>query len=351
MLGPTKQVPRTVPELETYRVRPVSVPLVDYADTSRRPEWSALPAPVRETVERIAGGAVTQADPPVGSGFTGAYAGVVTLAGRRRVFVKAGAPAQPHVVGALAQEAAVLEVLPRGVPAPRLVGFDAVEGWSVLVLDVVDGRMPGQPWTPDDVEAVHHACVTMAEVGTPCAVGDPELGRALSTDPEILAVARSLANGSFVGEPELPDWLATRQGHVAELVLRAEGRFDGRTLCHGDLRPDNLLVARLDGGPGVATVVDWNWVGAAAPWVDWVGLLPMMAAHGIDTDALDASSPLTREADPESVDAYLATIAVYMLGGYRNDPPPGCTPALRQHQLLMAHLFLEHLRRRRGWRV
>jgi len=131
-------------------------------------------------------------------------------------------------------------------------------------------------------------------------------------------------------------------------VLGAEGRFDGRTLCHGDLRPDNLLVPVT--GPGVATVVDWNWVGAAAGWVDWVGLLPLMAAQGIDTDALLVSSPLTRDADPESVDAYLATIAAYMLGGYRDAPPPGCTPALRQHQLLMAHLFLEFLRERRDWR-
>jgi hypothetical protein len=49
------------------------------------------------------------------------------------------------------------------------------------------------------------------------------------------------------------------------------------------------------------------------------------------------------------VDAYLATIAAYMLGGYRDDPPPGCTPALRRHQLFMAHLFLDYLRRRRGW--
>lgn len=327
----------------------LSVPQVDYATTSRRPAWSELPAEVREAVGRVAGGAVTRAERPVGSGFTGAYAGIVGLCQGRRVFVKAGAPSQPHVVGALAQEAAVLSALPRGIPAPGLVGFEAVEGWSVLVLDVVAGRMPGQPWTPDDVEAVHRACLTMAEVGTPCAVGDPGLGRALSTDPEILAVAGSLADGSFVGGPELPDWLPAQQAWVAELVLGAEGRFDGVTLCHGDLRPDNLLVARLGGGRCVATVVDWNWVGAAAPWVDWVGLLPLMAAQGIDTAALEASSPLTRDADPEAVDAYLATIAAYMLGGYRDDPPPGCTPELRRHQLLMAHLFLEYLRGRRGW--
>ena len=135
---------------------------------------------------------------------------------------------------------------------------------------------------------------------------------------------------------------------VGELVLAAEGRFDGNTLCHGDLRPDNLLMSAAAGVASVATVVDWNWVGAAAPWVDWVGLLPPMAAQGVETDRLMASSPLTRDADAEAVDYFLATIAAYMLGGYRKEPPPGCTPALRQHQLFMAHLFLEFLRRRRG---
>jgi hypothetical protein len=335
-------------------VTSLSAPAVDYLDTSRRPAWSELPGPVRDAIVQIAGGPVVSAGAPVGSGFTGAYAGKVSLVGGGEVFVKAGAPEQPHVVAALAQEAEVLAALPRGVPAPGLVGYASVDGWSVLVLDVVAGRMPGQPWTPDEVEAVHRACLVMAEVGTPCTVGDTALGRALSTDPQILAVARSLAGGSFVGGPELPAWLPRYQGRVADLVLGAEGRFDGRTLCHGDLRPDNLLVSAADNADpadlAVATVVDWNWVGAAAAWVDWVGLLPLMAAQGIDTDALVVSSPLTRDADPESVDAYLATVAAYMLGGYRDEPPPGCTPALRRHQLLMAHLFLEFLRRRRDWR-
>jgi hypothetical protein len=85
--------------------------------------------------------------------------------------------------------------------------------------------------------------------------------------------------------------------------------------------------------------------------VDWVGLLPLMAAQGVDTDALIETSPLTRDANPEAVDAYLATIAAYTLSGYRMKPPPGCTPALRHHQLLMAQVFLEFLRRRRRWRA
>ena len=161
-------------------------------------------------------------------------------------------------------------------------------------------------------------------------------------------MGRQLAEGSFAGGPEQPPWLPAHGSKVAELVLRAEGRFDGDTLCHGDLRPDNLLVS-AGAGAGCRHGGRLELGRAAAPWVDWVGLLPLMAAQGVDTDGLIATSPLTRDADPETVDCYLATIAAYMLGGYRRKPPPGCTPALRQHQLLMAHVFLELLRQRRRW--
>jgi len=324
-------------------------PDVDYAHTSSRPAWSQVPDVVREAAGRLGGGAVRAADPPVSSGFTGAYAGRVTVVTGRQVFVKAGAPDQPHVVAALAQEAAVLAALPRGIPAPGLVGFVGVAGWSVLVLEVVAGRMPGAPWTAAGVEAVHRACLTVVELGTPSTLGGRDFAHRMAADPEILALGRSLVDGSFEPSPALPSWLPRHQHRVGELVLGADGRFDGETICHGDLRPDNLLVDVTGHAPGRATVVDWNWVGTAAAWVDWAGLLPLMAAHGIDTDALVRTSPLTRHADPDDLDAFFAIIAGLMLAQFRREPPPGCTPALRRHQTLMAGAFLEYLRRRRRW--
>jgi hypothetical protein len=65
--------------------------------------------------------------PPVSTGFTGAYAGRVTLDTGCDVFVKASGPGNSHVLGALAQEARVLPALPDGIPAPRLLAAgDAV---------------------------------------------------------------------------------------------------------------------------------------------------------------------------------------------------------------------------------
>lgn len=329
-----------------------ALPQVDYAHTSRRPAWTQLPAPVQDAVGRLAGGRVAAADRPVSTGFSGSYAGRVLRTDGQAFFVKAAAPDQPHSVAALDQEAQVLPRLPEGIPAPGLVGFAAVEGWTVLVLDVVAGRMPGAPWTAAEVEAVQRACLTMAELGTPSTLGERDLGHRMTTDPGVLAVGRALAGSAYEPGPDLPPWFARHQHRVGTLVLSAGARFAGDTICHGDLRPDNLLVdLHANRGPvsSRATVVDWNWVGTAAPWVDWVGLLPLMAAQGVDVDTLVARSPLTRDADPDDLDAFLAVIVAYMLTELRHPAPPGCLPVLRRHQALMASVFLELLRHRRHW--
>ena len=64
-----------------------------------------------------------------------------------------------------------------------------------------------------------------------------------------------------------------------------------------------------------------------------------------------AAPPLTGDADPEHVDAFLAAVTVYISGNLDAPPPPGCTPALRHHQHHMAGAFLALLADRRGWRV
>ena len=322
-------------------------PDVDYRNTARRPGWDALPAAVRAEVEALVGSPVVAADPVATSGFSGSYAGAVRCADGTRVFVKAGSPDQPFTVAALEQEANVLSRLPHGIPAPELVGFGSVDGWSVLVLGVVEGRMPGQPWTRADIDAVHATCLTLAERATPAPPGlrRASVAQSMAADATIAADGRALADGRFALPDGMPGWVLGRQERLGWLVLGAAALLGGETLSHGDVRPDNLLV---DAG-GAAVVIDWNWVGSGPAWVDLVGLLPMIAWQGFDVARLVRESPLTRDADPDAVDGFLACIAFYMMDGFRRPPPPGCTPALRRHQELMAHMFLELLRARNGW--
>ena len=140
---------------------------VDYRRTSARPQWDSLPVHVHETVGRVAGSPVVDSSPAVSTGFTGAYAGRLRLRDGRQVFAKAAAADTPHVHGALAQEARVLAALPTGVPAPTMVGHGDSEDWRVLLLGVIDGHLPGHPWTRAEVEAAHAACRRLAEAGTP----------------------------------------------------------------------------------------------------------------------------------------------------------------------------------------
>ncbi len=322
-------------------------PDVDYRDTARRPAWDALPAAVQAEVAALVGSPVVAAGPVATSGFSGSYAGSVRCTDGTRVFVKAGSPDQPFTVAALEQEATVLGRLPHGIPAPQLVGFGSADGWSVLVLSVVEGWMPGQPWTRADIDAVHATCLTLAERATPAPAGlrGASVAQSMAADATIVAGGRALAEGRFTLPDGMPGWVLRRQEPLGRLVLGAAALMGGETLSHGDVRPDNLLVD----ASGTAVVLDWNWVGSGPGWVDLVGLLPMIAWQGFDVASLVRESPLTRDADPDALDGFLACIAVYMMDGFRRPPPPGCTPALRRHQALMAHMFLDLLRTRHGW--
>ena len=119
----------------------------------------------------------------------------------------------------------------------------------------------------------------------------------------------------------------------------------GTSAVHGDLRPDNLLMDATDN----CWTVDWNWLTLGAPWLDWVGLLPLAQHDGIDTLAAVRTNPLTAGVPADHLDSYAAAIAAYMLNNLDAPPPPGCTPELRKHQRLTGWCFLEWLALRRGW--
>lgn len=114
------------------------------------------------------------------------------------------------------------------------------------------------------------------------------------------------------------------------------------TACHGDLRADNVLV---DGER--AAFVDWNWLARAAAWTDFVGVLPLARADGVDADAWLRRSPLTVPAD--DIDAFLARVAAYLLASADDPPWPGGSALIRVHQRRFARTFLDWLNVRRGW--
>lgn len=328
------------------------VPEVDYTATVQRPGWSQLPASVREAVGRAAGAAVVRADAPPGSGFTGSFAAVVHLADGRRAFAKAGSGQNPHVLAALEQEARVLAVLPERTPAPRLVGSAALphgvadeHAWQVVVVDAVTGRIP-QPWTVDAVAAVHRAAQVTAAVLTPPPPGLTltSLADDLTADERTMRLFDRLGAGEVAATWGQPTWLLQRAAELSALATAAPDAIAGASACHGDLRADNILV---DGGRAV--FVDWNWLARGAPWTDFVGVLPLARADGVDAEGWLRRSPLTREVEAERIDAWLAVIGAYMLS-FVDDPVwPGGSTLIRVHQRRYARTFLDWLGARRGW--
>lgn len=332
---------------------------VDYTATSRRPEWRDLPDGVRALIEQAAGGAVRSAEPSVGSGFTAGFAAVLNLDDGRHVFAKAASTRNPHILDSYAREAVVLDALPDAVPAPRLIGrghlaagecaADPDHAWQVIVVEAIRGRMP-LPWREADLDAVHEACLRAAAALTPPPATLVEAGLLTSMVEDLIGTERldtvysRLATADLAITSGQPEWLPDRLDDLTTLTDLAEIALAGDTATHGDLRADNLLV-RPDGS---AVLVDWNWLSTGAGWTDFVGVLPLARADGLDADAWLARSPLTAEVDPDHVDCWLAVVAALMLA--RADPPsPGPTATIHHHRRWFARAFLDWLAARRGW--
>ena len=318
-------------------MRPVVLPSVPYGATAVRPGWEELPPGVRSAVERRLGASVAGVR-SAGGGFTRAFAAVVTTVAGERVFVKA---APPPIADWYAREAAVTAALPAEVPAARPVWTLAVDGWFVLGLAAVDGRVPGLPWVPAELAAALRAWQTAAEA---LAVPSAELQAVgLPSLPAILRDELSWwSEIAWRGEPlpPGPEWLPGRLAELVALEQALPALAEGAGMLHGDLRIDNVLI---DAG-GAALLCDWTWPCRGAPWFDTVTLLVSAFASGLDADAL--LEPW--DAPAAGVDGALAALGGYWLvraaGG-----PSSASPHSRQHQWFSGTQALAWLAARRGW--
>ena len=301
---------------ETIEAMPYGVP---YGATAHRPDWSSLPADLREFVQARLGqpvvGAVTQ-----GGGFTSGFASRLLLGDGSRVFVKAVSSSQsPDVFAFYDQEARVAAALPARVPAPTLRWAAKYGQWLVLVFDDVAGRIPERPWRADELAAVLDMLPLLAAGLTPAPPGLPNLGTTADVDHNF-SFWRRLAAGECGADP-LPvaaSWVG-QLGVLAALESDWAALAAGQTGAHFDLRDDNILLA----DDGRVLVCDWNWLTLAAPWVDLVGLLISVHGDGHDAQALLAAHPLAVGVSPRAVDAFLAAVA----GNWAEEAAKASAPA------------------------
>ncbi|MFC7532102.1 phosphotransferase family protein [Actinoplanes sp. GCM10030250] len=322
-------------------MRPISLPDVPYDATAVRPDWSSLPERVREAITVRLGGPIIAAR-SAGGGFTRAFAAVLTTEAGTSAFVKA-APLWEPTSDWYAREAAITSALPSGVSAARPLWTSAEDGWFVLCLEAVDGRIPALPWTPADLDATLSSWSAAA-----AALNDPSpalLAAGLPPLPEILRAEMSWWSLIAAGRERMPSTAlgTVAPSHLAELAELEQALpplAAGTSMSHGDLRVDNVL---LDHN-GRAWLCDWTWPCLGAPWFDTVTLLISAYASGLDTDAR-----LREWGAPDAgVDGALAALAGYWLVRAA-DGPSTASPHSRQHQRFSGTQALTWLAERRGW--
>lgn len=307
-----------------------AVPLptrIPHGRTARRLEWSFLPPHIRTEVERRIGAPVTDAVSRT-SGFTPGFASVLTCADGSRHFVKAASTiAQRAFADAYREEARKLQMLPDGIPAPRLRWVHDADDWVVLGFEYVDGRAPLRPWVPDELAAASAMAVEIARLLTPA---PPGIDRAVD---------------EFARWPGL--WAAIDHPRAAEcqaLAARYAEVVEGDTLVHTDIRDDNLLV-RSDGS---VVMCDWNWPVVGAPWLDSLFLLIGPRGDGLDVETHIASHALLSAVDPDDIDVVLALVLGYFETSAALPAPP-TSPYLREAQAWQRDVLRGWIAERRGW--
>jgi hypothetical protein len=309
--------------------------------TARRPHWADLPAAARDAITlRLASEVISTSS--TGIGFTPGFASRLDLTDGRRVFVKAASEADDGRYGwtlsdAYREEIRKLRALPSDLPAPALLWTvdDDIAGvrWVILCLEYVDGAPPRRPWQLDELRLVTDALARIAPL-----LAEVPHGLVLPLFAEEFGAVDAWVSRVF--ERDGPTrWLE----EVATLARESSTCCAGSAVVHLDLRDDNILIGR----GGRVWICDWNWPLLGAPWLDLVTLLLAAAGDGLDADAVLATHPLTRNVEPRSIDAWLATLWLYFTTSMEL-PVPEHSPHLRDHQLWYADATGDWLHHRLG---
>jgi hypothetical protein len=309
----------------------------------KRP-WLSMPASVRARVEHELRGEVVSAVTQSG-GFSPGVAARLLLAGGDRAFVKAVAlETNPDSPAKYRTEAIITASLPPGI-APRLLATFEADGWVVLILEDINGRLPARPWQPSELDRVLQAVTGLAQALTPAPASVPAPCIADSLDQDFRSWRRlRTARDSGADLTGLDPWAQRNLTRLAELETPWEQAANGSTLAHCDLRSDNLLLTS-----DRVYVIDWPAACIAQPWFDLVCMLPSIQLDGgPPPEVICTAHPLIQAADPDAVTAVAAALTGYFVDGSRRPPPPGL-PTLRAFQRAQGEIGLAWMRHRTGW--
>ncbi|GAB3237095.1 hypothetical protein GCM10027447_36000 [Glycomyces halotolerans] len=316
-------------------------PPVPYDATAIRPDYTSLPAPVRERIAAEIGGDPVEIR-PAGGGFTGGFAARLRSEAGIERFVKAAGPDLPFVVDAYRREARFNGALPAEVPTPELRFVATVEDWTVLGSEAVPGRAVKLPLAPAELDRLLNAWAEASEVLSP--VPDALREHLEPMPVDFLRNFTAVAGGQADPFP-VPESLHGRLDDLVELESLLEAALTADAVAHGDLRPDNMIV-----GSDRAWICDWEGL-LAAPWFDTLGFLIVAHGDGHDAESRFWKHPTASGVADEQLDSALAAFASYYLSKCVEPPPERVSPHLRRHQRWNGLAAADWLAARRGWKL
>ena len=221
--------------------------------------YGRLPAAVRGWAEDELGAPVTGARTQAGGMSPGCAARLRTADGGAAFLKAVGPELNPDTPGLFRHELTVLRALSPAPGRPRLLASYDDGSWTGLLLEDVEGRHP------DLTDAATAAAVWDAVTAQARELTPAPAGLRIST---LADNARKWAQRwrLVAEEPAryLPDWAAPQAGALLARVLALPGRLAGESLCHWDIRNDNLLI-RPD---GQVVIFDLGMARIGPAWAD-----------------------------------------------------------------------------------
>jgi hypothetical protein len=297
--------------------------------------YNAVPTAVQTWVEEACGASVVDAVTQPG-GMSPGCAVRLRLANGGRAFVKAVGPElNPQTPELFRVETDVLSRLPAVPWRPKLQASYDDGAWVALLLEDIDGRHPD--WTdPADIARVLAAVQRQSAELTPPPPGID----VRSAAEQALRWTTTLQSATDAELAALPDWLDLGAPPITSLIARLPGGLRGETLCHWDVRNDNVLI-RPD---HTVVFVDWGTARRGPGWAD----AAIFALEWADTsrfeEILDAVED-SRRLDAEALTAFLLLLGAHLTIMGTRPAPPGLPtmPAFRSRE---GARFLTGARRR-----
>ncbi|MEV0894831.1 hypothetical protein [Promicromonospora sp. NPDC050262] len=262
-----------------------------------------------------------------------------------RSIVRAVGPEAPLTQDRMAAEAASLATLPDDVPSLEREWYvdEVLPGagrWVVLGYRNEPIRPPHDPWDDGDLAAAVELAIQIGSTEAP-----PDLPDALDLiDVDAWATIAAMRPA---GLSAFTPWLSDKVDHLAEIARYSGEAMSGKSLVHGALRRESILITDHGWDATSAHAVDWFMPSHGASFLDVVLLLPYLRVDGAPPPGVVLDRHPLPDVDPEALTCAVTVVAGALVLESMRPPEPGA-PHGRAVQREVAHAALDWLRSRLG---